>query len=81
MAMKPDLDRYLMQPLETWHSVAGVRRWSAKMESSRPQFNFMPLHAFPTEIPEDLRRQSAEAVSRALTDGRWGIPRLHGDLN
>lgn len=36
------------------------------MELRHPQFNFMPRHAFATEIPEEeLRRQAAEAVDRA----------------
>ena len=32
----------------------------------RPKFNFMPRHALATEIPEELRRQAANAVDRAL---------------
>ena len=52
--------------LERWHSVAGVCRWCAKMELRHPQFNFRPRHPFTTEMPEDLRRQAAEAVDRAL---------------
>ena len=50
--------------LEGWHTFAGVCRWCAKMELRRPQFNFMPRHALATEIPEELRRQAAEAVDR-----------------
>ena len=56
----------LVDHLERWHSVAGVCRWCAKMELRRPQFNFMPRHSFATDIPEELRRQAAEAVSKAL---------------
>jgi hypothetical protein len=36
------------------------------MELRHPQFNFKPRHPFTTEMPEDLRRQAAEAVDRAL---------------
>ena len=36
------------------------------MELRRPQFNFMPRHAFATDIPEELRRQAAEADSKTL---------------
>ena len=52
--------------LKRCHSVAGVCRWCAKMELRHPQFNFMPRHAFATEILEELRRQAAEAVDTAL---------------
>ena len=52
--------------LERWHSVAGVCRWCAKMELRRPNFNFMPRHAFALEIPEELRRRAAEAVANSL---------------
>ena len=52
--------------LERWHSLAGVCRWCARMELRRPQVNFMPRHAVATEIPEELRRQAAQAVERAL---------------
>lgn len=51
--------------LERWHTFAGVCRWCAKMEL-RHQANFMPRHTFATDIPEELRRQAAEAVERAL---------------
>jgi hypothetical protein len=40
------------------------------MELLRPLFNFMPRHAFATKMPEEMRRQAAEAVERALK----GIP-------
>ena len=52
--------------LERWHSVAGVCRWCAKMELRRAQFNCMLRHAFATEVPEELRRQAAGAIERAL---------------
>ena len=52
--------------LERWHSVAGICRWCAKMEMRRLNFNFMPRHAFATEILEELRREAAEAVAKAL---------------
>ncbi len=55
--------------LERWHSVAGVCRWCAKMELRRPNFNFMPRHVFATDLPEELRRQAAEAVDKALGRG------------
>ena len=52
--------------LERWHSLAGVCRWCAKMELRHPQFNFMPRHLFATELPEEMRRQAAKAIERAL---------------
>ena len=52
--------------LERWHSVAGVCRWCAKMELRHPQFNFMPRHAFATDVPEYLKRGAAEAVAQML---------------
>jgi len=52
--------------LERWHSVANLCRWCAKMGLRRPNFNFTPRHAFATEVPEELRRQAAEAVDQAL---------------
>ena len=52
--------------LERWNRFAGVCRWCAKIELRHPQFNFMPLPPFTTEMPEDLRRQSVEAVDRLL---------------
>ena len=60
---------------ERWgRNGAGVTTWKggtallacAKMELRHPQFNFMPRHPFTTEMPENLRRQAAEAVDRAL---------------
>ena len=56
----------LVRPPRTVDSVAGVCRWCAKMELRRPRFNFMPRHAFATEVPEELRRQAAGAIERAL---------------
>ena len=52
--------------LESWHSLAGVCRWCAKMELRRPQFNFMPRHEFATEIPEVQKQRAADAVARLL---------------
>jgi len=39
------------------------------MELRRPNFNFMPRHVFATDLPEELRRQAAEAVDKALGRG------------
>jgi len=36
------------------------------MELRRAQFNCMLRHAFATEVPEELRRQAAGAIERAL---------------
>ena len=66
MARKPREERCWCEHLERWHSVAGVCRWCAKNELRRPQFNFMPRYALATEMPEEMRRQAAEAVERAL---------------
>ena len=52
--------------LERWHTLAGVCRWCARIELRRPQFSVMPRHAFATEIPDELRRQAAEAIKREL---------------
>ena len=40
------------------------------MELRHPQFNFMPRHTFAEEVPEELRRQAAEAVNRLLRGTR-----------
>jgi hypothetical protein len=41
---------------------SGVPRWNCGCRGSI----FMPRHPFTTDMPEDLRRQAAEAVDRAL---------------
>ena len=33
-------------------------------------FNFMPRHAFATEVPEELRHQAAEAADRLLRESQ-----------
>ncbi len=53
-----------------WHNLAGVCRWCAKMELRHPNFNFMPRHAFATEVPEELRHQAAEAADRLLRESQ-----------
>ena len=50
--------------LERWHSLAGIRRWCAKMELIHPQFNFMPRHEYSTEIPEELKQRVANAIAK-----------------
>ena len=52
--------------LKRWHNFAGVCRWCARLELRRPQLNFIPRHAFATELPDELRRRAADAVERAL---------------
>lgn len=32
-----------------------------------PQFNFKPGHAVAAEMPEEMRRQAAEAFERAMS--------------
>ena len=54
--------------LRRWHGEAGVCRWCAKMELRHPRFNFMPRHAFATEVPEELRRRFNEAMGRAFRE-------------
>ena len=68
MPDKEKAKRCWCEHLESWHSVAGVCRWCAKMELRRPQFNFMPRHEFATEIPEELKKGAAEAFERGLRD-------------
>ncbi len=59
-------ERCWCEHLSRWHSLAGICRWCAKMELRHPQFNFMPRHGFATELPEEMRRQAAEAFERAM---------------
>ena len=66
--------------LERWHNFAGVCRWCAKLELRQPQINFVPRHAFATELPEEMRRQAAEAIERALTS-LPGLPDLDDEAS
>ena len=56
----------------------GICRWCAKMELRRPQFNFMPRHAFAPEIPEELIHRTANTIGR-LMRGRSGLGREDAD--
>ena len=52
--------------LQRWHHWTGICRRCAKMELRRPQFNFMPRHAFAPEIPEELVHRTANAIGRLM---------------
>ena len=55
-----------------------ICRWCAKMELRRPQFNFMPRHAFETEFPEKLIHKTVNAIG-CLMRGRSGLGREGAD--